>query len=115
MENNNEPFMKGKHIVTTDNWFYGPDGKQYKGVYGNVEILEDNPTLGIKTNMRSTNWYAKVGTPEKYIIIAGCQIHYAVRTDQAPPEGNISDYAVEQGECKNYVRPTSILNLDSNE
>ena len=33
--------MKGKYLITTDGWFFAPDGRQYKSVWGEVEILED--------------------------------------------------------------------------
>lgn len=51
--------MKGKYLITTDTWFYGIDGKQYKSVWGEVEIVEDI-VLGVKTNKNTPNWYAKV-------------------------------------------------------
>lgn len=47
-------------------------------------ILKDEDTLGIKTNARSTNWYAFVGDEEKGIIVAGCQIHYACICNNKP-------------------------------
>ena len=34
--------MKGKYLITTDNWFFAPDGLQYKCCYGDVKIIEDN-------------------------------------------------------------------------
>lgn len=99
--------MKGKYLITTDNWFYGADGIQYKSVWGEVEILSDS-ILGIKTNVRSSNWFVKVSGEKNHIIIAGCQIHYAVQTDDKP-HGNLTpDYSIEQGEVKIYNRPTSI-------
>ncbi len=99
--------MKGKYLITTDAWFYAPDGKQYRAVYGNVEILGDN-ALGIKTNARSSNWFAKVGTELSHIIIAGCQIHYAIRTDEVPNMGCIYDESIESGEVKTYLRSNQI-------
>lgn len=66
-------------LVTTDNWFIAPDGAQYRAVYGKVRAISgDQETLGIKTNARSTNWYATIGST----LIAGCQIHYAIKTDK---------------------------------
>jgi len=75
--------MKGKYIVTTDNWFYAPDGNSYKAVWGEVEIVEDT-FLGIKTNRNSSNWFAKVGNENNHVVIAGCQIHYATKCEQTP-------------------------------
>jgi hypothetical protein len=99
--------MKGKYLISTDAWFHGPDGKQYKAVWGEVQIVSD-AILGIKTNVRSSNWFAKVGTEENHVIVAGCQIHYAVKTEQKPNTDLTSDYTIDSGECKNYQRPTSI-------
>ena len=65
-------------LITTSNWFYGPDGRMYNAVHGTVmAIKDDEQTLGIRTNRNSTNWYVQVGN----ITIAGCQIHYAIRAD----------------------------------
>ena len=75
--------MKGKYLITTDEWFIAPDGKSYRAAWGECEPLADS-FLGLKTNARSTNWYVKVGSEENHIIIAGCQIHYAIRCEKEP-------------------------------
>ena len=75
--------MTGKYLITTDAWFYAPDSKQYKAVWGGIEIVSDD-ILGIKTNVRSSNWFAKVGSEDNHVIIAGCQIHYACRSENKP-------------------------------
>jgi len=75
--------MEGKYLITTDNWFFAPDGRQYRAVWGEVEIISDS-FLNIKTNIKSSNWFAKVGSEDKFVIIAGCQIHYACKTDIQP-------------------------------
>ena len=67
-----------KILVTTDNYFFAPDGESYKAAHGTlVGIFTDNEALGVRTNPRSTNWYAQVGS----LLLAGCQIHYAVLCD----------------------------------
>lgn len=66
------------YLITTDNWFFAPNGKQYRAAFGTVKgTLSDEEALGIKTNARSTNWFVSIGN----LLIAGCQIHYAVKTD----------------------------------
>lgn len=75
--------MQGKYLINTDDWFVAPDGNSYKAAWGDVVIIEDT-ALGLKTNRNSTNWYAKVGSEDNHIIIAGCQIHYAVRCENKP-------------------------------
>jgi len=99
--------MTGKYLITTDCWFYGADGKQYKSVWGEVEIVGDD-ILGIKTNARSTNWFAKISGEKNHIIVAGCQIHYAIKTDEKPNVDSVIDWTVESGEIKKYNRPSSI-------
>jgi hypothetical protein len=88
--------MKGKYLITTDGWFFGPDGRQYKAVWGEVEVTDDS-VLGIKTNSRSTNWYVKVGTDDSNVIVAGCQIHYAVKCDDKPNAGLVKENHVHEG------------------
>ena len=99
--------MEGKYLITTDKWFLAPDGKQYKGVWGDVKIIDD-VFLGVKTNRNSSNWFAKVGSEKKHIIIAGCQIHYAARTDEKPNNGMVEEYSTNNDGCVEFSRPTQI-------
>ena len=101
--------MKGKYLITVDNWFVAPDGKYYKAVWGNVEILSDN-ILGVKTNARSTNWYAKIGSEENHVVIAGCQINYACKSDSKPNTESVEDWSYEK--CKSFLTPTKIFIAD---
>ena len=100
--------MKGRYLITTDNWFYAPDGLKYRSVWGNVTLMEDS-ILGLKTNRNSTNWYAYVGSEEKGMVIAGCQMHYAVRCEKLPAVGVVKEmtYGSEFG-AKEYERPSEI-------
>ena len=91
--------MKGKYLITTDNFFYGSDGQQYRSVFGEVEILQDN-VLGVTTNRKSSNWYIKVSGKTQHIIIAGCQIHYALQCEYDDINlENIYDYD-DKGQLK---------------
>ena len=77
-----------KALITTDDWFYGPDGNQYKSVFGTIKgVHNSEETLGIKTNARSTNWYVTIGN----MTIAGCQIHYIVKTDSVSEDAPMSE------------------------
>jgi hypothetical protein len=98
--------MTGNYLITTDAWFIAPDGKSYRSVWGDVTILEDS-FLGIKTNRNASNWFAKVGSEDNHVIIAGCQIHYAVKCIKKPNLNNVEDYTNEGGFNK-YQRPTQI-------
>lgn len=84
-----------KVLVTTDNWFIAPDGKQYRSVFGRVkDICDAKQTLGIDTNRNSTNWYMQVGN----MILAGCQIHYAIKCDSVNTD--TKDWYEENGQHK---------------
>jgi hypothetical protein len=66
------------YLITTSEWFYAPNGRSYKAVFGTIhDIKNDSETLGIKTNRGSTNWYVVIGD----MLIAGCQVRYCIRTD----------------------------------
>jgi len=93
--------MTGKYLISTDSWFFCPDGQQYKAVWGEVQIIDDS-LLGIKTNRNATNWFAKIGTPSNHVIVAGCQIHYAVKCDTEPNSVDYEDYEVKDGVVLNY-------------
>jgi len=99
--------MKGTYLITCDSWFTAPDGKQYKAVWGNVEIMDDT-VLGVKTNCNATNWYAKIGTEENHIIIAGCQIHYSVKCSK-PITGRVDEYVTDASVgLREFTRPSQI-------
>ena len=103
------PAIGEKVIVTVDNWFYGPDGREYRAVFGTVHgIHSDQDTLGMKTNARSTNWYMNVGGA----VIAGCQIHYVCRADKAPPE-TAPGWTLHDGNVVRHDRPSVVLDADA--
>lgn len=99
--------LEGNYLITTDNWFYGPDGKVYRAVWGDVKIMDDS-LLGIRTNRNSSNWYAFVGSEEKGMILAGCQVHYAIRCNEKPNQGKVHDYSTDGGTFNEFVRPSQI-------
>ncbi|MBU2963363.1 hypothetical protein KO516_21555 [Citreicella sp. C3M06] len=72
-----------KYLITPDNWFFAPDRENYHAAFGTVHAVVDSEmALGLKTNRNSTNWYVVIGD----MIIAGCQIHYAMRADRFNPK-----------------------------
>jgi hypothetical protein len=99
--------MKGRYLITTDAWFYAPDGKKYRSAWGNVEILEDS-FLGLKTNRNSTNWYAFIGSEERGMMVAGCQIHYAVKCLNPPNGMDIDDVSYSDAGMTKFKRPSEI-------
>ena len=100
-----KPEIGKNYLITTDNWFFAPDGECYRAVWGTVNaILSDEETLGIKTNRNSTNWYVSIGR----MVIAGCQIHYAIQTDVvdfSPPKKELE----HNGES--FVRQASLTRI----
>jgi hypothetical protein len=95
-------------LITTDNWFYAPDGRQYRAVFGTIRGVKDaEKILGIITNNRSTNWYIEIGN----MTIAGCQIHYVIKTDKCNFDG-VEEWERLEGETLIYKRPSSIYNAD---
>lgn len=100
-----------KYIVTTDNWFYGKDGKQYRGVFGTLKgVFDDKETLGIITNRNSTNWYAQIGS----VRVAGCQIHYVVEADVAP-SATVHETTWKDGVKTVEVTPCRVYNADQDD
>lgn len=103
------PAVGSKVVVTVDNWFYGPDGREYRAVFGTVRgIHSDHETLGIKTNARSTNWYLNIGGT----VIAGCQIHYVCLADKAP-EASVPGWTIHEGKVIKHYRPSVVMNADA--
>lgn len=101
--------MEGKYLITTDKYFTAPDGMSYSAVWGNVKILGDESIMGLKTNRQSANWYAVVGGNGREIIIAGCQIFYAIRCEQKPNTDRVMDWSNgSDGGTVESMRPTKI-------
>lgn len=73
-----------QYLITTNEWFYGPDGQAYRAAWGTVHIAKTEDTLGFTPARPSTNWFAKVGPEDNHVIIAGCQINYAVHCKERP-------------------------------
>lgn len=99
--------MTGKYLITTDRYFVAPDGKTYTAVWGDVKLVEDS-ILGVKTNRNSANWYAVVGGNGREIIVAGCQIFYAIKCEEQPHTGDVEDWTVDNAKFESYRRPTKI-------
>ena len=72
-----------KYLITTSGWFYGPDGSQYRAAWGVCEAVSAKQELGFEPR-HGTNWFVRVGEGSQSVIIAGCQIHYAVLLEVPP-------------------------------
>lgn len=77
-----------KFLITCNEWFYAPDGENYKAVFGTVHaVVNDDVALGIKTNAKSSNWFVSIGD----MIVAGCQIQYAQRANKFNPKPSLAE------------------------
>lgn len=72
------------YVVTSDTFFYGSDGNQYGAAYGKCKVLKTEDALGFTPQRPSTNWFLQVGEGDRQVILAGCQIHFAVKCDTPP-------------------------------
>ena len=82
------------YLITTDAWFVAPDGEEYRSVWGKCFVSEAKESFGFVPLRPSTNWYCKIGEGENSMIVAGCQIHYAIKCDKKPvlkPDKYIND------------------------
>ena len=94
-------------LVTTDAWFYGPDGRQYRAVYGTIKaVLTAEESLGVRPNGRSTNWYLEIGR----MILAGCQVHYVLQCDECDDAPMVPDFSTSP--YTEFDRPNSIYRAD---
>lgn len=81
-----------RYLVTTDSWFLAPDGESYRSAWGICQLEKMEDVFGFTPSRPSTNWYLKVGSEDKYIIIAGCQIHYVIRSENRPVSEHEGEY-----------------------
>lgn len=97
-----------KVLVTTEGWFYGRDGKQYKAVHGTLKgIHEASKTLGFAPNRTHANWYLEVGE----MFIAGCQVMYVCACEWVD-SGRVQDWSADGQSVAEYERPSAIYVTD---
>ena len=73
-----------KYLINCDSWFVAPDGEYYNSAWGTCKILTTEEIFNFKPLRPSTNWFIQVGEEEDSIIIAGCQIHFAIKCNIQP-------------------------------
>jgi hypothetical protein len=105
MNNNNPSSLIGQNVlITTSQWFYGPDGKSYRAVWGKlIDVYESKNVFGFTPNRNHTNWMLQVGN----MVIMGCQVMYCIKTDTRPSE-LVNDFSTEGGKVTEFIRPTFI-------
>lgn len=97
------------YLITTDNWFTGPDGGLYNAVFGTINSIDSDETiLGLKTNRGSSNWYINIGN----MVVAGCQVHYCIQCSHVNDDNAIR-YIEHDGKLIQTREETSrIYNAD---
>lgn len=98
-------------LITTDSWFYAPNGQNYRAVFGTLQFVDNSMNaLGIKVNSRSADWFVTVGN-QSPILIAGCQIHYCIKTNECHL-GDVEYYVGDDTPPKLTSRQSSIFNAN---
>jgi hypothetical protein len=98
-------FINKKVLITTSSWFYGQDGKSYRGVHGTLKAVhEAGKTLGFVPNCSHANWFIEIGE----MIIMGCQVMYIVECPHIHT-GDVTDWSTDPTTgITEYERPTAI-------
>jgi len=95
-----------KVLITTQNWFTAPDGKDYKSCWGTLKAIhEAGKSLGFIPNRSHANWFIEVGN----MIIMGCQVMYVIDCPEKPKMEMVKAWTshAEKGIIE-YDRPTII-------
>lgn len=83
-------YIGQKVLVTTEGWFYGTDGKLYRGAWGTLKAIhEAKDALGILPNRPNVNWFIEIGD----MTVMGCQIMFVIKCPAPPPEDDIPDHS----------------------
>ena len=100
-----------KVLITCDNYFFAPNGLQYRAVFGTlIGVQTSEESLGVKVSLRSQDWYVTVGR----MRIAGCQVHYAIQTDECHG-GRVDDWTAGEKGINEFDAPSRIFFADSPE
>lgn len=102
-----DKFINQKVLITTSEWFVGPDGKDHKAVWGTLKgVYEAGKHLGFIPNRAHANWFYEVGD----IIMMGCQVKYICLCSEQPKE-DVQAWTFEKDDTlpKTYTAPFKIL------
>lgn len=93
-------------LITTQNWFLGKDGRQYRAIWGKLKgITEVINLYGFVPSRSNANWVVEIGG----MVIAGCQVFYSELCPDRPPEGMITDFVKDdKGIYQEQPCPTHI-------
>lgn len=77
--------------IFADDFFIGPDGRDYRGAFGPIVVVKAEQVLGFKPK-NSADWFVQIGDNlETAVFIAGCRIHYFNLSPKKPPNSVIFD------------------------
>jgi hypothetical protein len=97
-------YINKKVLITTQNYFVGKDGKQYRSVHGTLKAVhEAGNTLGFIPNRSHANWFIEVGD----MVIMGCQVMYLQQVDKVNTDF-VEDWKDNESGIVNYKRPSLI-------
>jgi hypothetical protein len=99
-------FLNQKVLITTQSWFYAPDGMNYRAVWGTLKgVHAAKDVLGFTVNASHANFYIEIGNT----VIAGCQALYCIRCDERPDHNRVTHtmYDIPNG-LKQVERPNEI-------
>lgn len=104
----NANWIGKKMLLTTNAWFYAPNGNSYRAVWGTVSgIIQDKDGLGFGVNRSHANWTIQIGR----MTIAGCQVLYAIECDN-PNFGEVNEHQTSATGIVYYDRPSHVYNAD---
>ena len=90
--------MSGNYLITTDGWFFAPDGKQYRAAWGKIKEVKSH-----------TGDHIQVGSESKHVIISASLVNYSVRCEDEPNVDWSEDWQADaQNGAKVFNRPSSI-------
>lgn len=100
-----QEYIGKKVLITTQNYFIGKDGKQYRSVHGTLNAIhEAGKTLGFIPNRAHANWFIEVGD----MVIMGCQVMYLEQVECVNTASTKDWKDDEKGGIIEYSRPTLI-------
>jgi len=107
-----------KVLITSVSWFFAPDGKQYKAVFGTLKVIHTSQeTLGFTPSRTHTNWYLEVGN----MNLAGCQVLHLVQANEVntnevvdftTDRTHATDYKEVDRKAEDYLRPSYIYRAE---
>lgn len=99
-------FVGHNVLCTCQSWFVGPDGKQYKAIWGNLKAVhEAGKTMGFIPNRSHANWFYEIGNS----VIMGCQVLYMIKCEAKPNVEPVKDWQADATNgLKEYERTTFI-------